>query len=69
MTPTQPKQPSKHLDNLIVHGECDSHCENEGTGLETLNCSNKHSIAKDDLQGAPLMKEESLMCTLTFSLE
>ena len=47
-------QPSKHLDQSNMQGECHSHCENEGTAMETLNCSSKCSIVKDDLQGAPM---------------
>ena len=52
--PTQPKQPSKHLDSLIVHGEFDSHYENEGTVMENWSCSSKHHIMRDKLQGDPL---------------
>ena len=56
MTPTLPKQPSKHLGNPSIQGECESHCENEGTVTETRSCSSKCSIMKDDLQAAPLTK-------------
>ena len=31
----KPIQPTKHLENANVHGECKSHCENEGTVTET----------------------------------
>ena len=43
-----------------MQGECDSHCKNEGTATETSNCSNKCSIMKDELQGAPLTKARIL---------
>ena len=43
-----------------MQGERDSHCKNEGSATETSNCSNKYSIAKDELQGAPLMKARIL---------
>ena len=43
-----------------MQGEHDSHCKNEGTAMETPNCSSKCSIAKDELQGAPLMKARIL---------
>ena len=52
----KPTQPTKHLEKANVHGGCESHCENEGTGMEMLNCSRKCSIMKDDLQGDPLTK-------------
>ena len=51
-----PTKPSKHLDQSNMQGQHESHCENEGTGTETQNCSRKHSIIKNDLQGAPLTK-------------
>ena len=59
-TPTWPKQPSKHMDNPIVYGECDSHCGNEGTVTENWKCSSKHSIMRDELQGDPLTKAKIL---------
>ena len=55
-----PTQPSKYLDQSNMQGECDSHCENEGNALETLNCSSKCSFVKDDLQRAPLTKARIL---------
>ena len=55
-----PTQPTKHLDKANVHGECDSHYEYEGTAMETSKCSSKHSISKDELQGAPLTKAKIL---------
>ena len=55
-----PTQPSKGLEKAKMQGECDSHCKNEGSATETSNCSNKCSIAKDQLQGAPLMKARIL---------
>ena len=44
-----PTQPSKHLEKPKMHSECDSHCKNEGTAMETSNCSTKCSIVKDEL--------------------
>ena len=36
------------------------HCENEGTHGKLSNNSSKHSISKEQLQGAPLMKQDIL---------
>ena len=55
-----PTQPPKHLEKPNMQGEHDSHCKNEGTATETSNCSSKHSITKDELQGAPLTKARIL---------
>ena len=52
-----PTQPSKHLEKPKMQGGCDSHSQNEGTAMETSNCSSKCSIVKDELQRAPLTKE------------
>ena len=43
-----------------MQGECDCHYNNEGTAMETTNCSIKCSIMKDDLQGALLTKAKTL---------
>ena len=51
-----PTQPSKHLEKAKMQGEHDSQCKNEISATKTSNCSNKHSIVKDELQEAPLMK-------------
>ena len=55
-----PTQSSKDLEKTKMQGECDSHCKNEGSAMETSNCSRKSSITKDELQGAPLMKAKIL---------
>ena len=55
-----PTQPSKHLEKANVQGECDSHCENEGTVMENQSCSSKCSIVRDELQGDPLTKAKIL---------
>ena len=47
---------SKVTEKSNIQGKCDSHCKNEGTAMETSNCSNKCCIMKDKLQRAPLTK-------------
>ena len=55
-----PTQPNINREKANVHGDYDSHCHNEGTAMETSNCSNKCSITKDELQGVPLTKAKIL---------
>ena len=55
-----PTQSSKHLDQSNMQGECESHCENEGTVTESWNCSSKCCIMKDDPQWAPLTRARIL---------
>ena len=56
----KPTQPTKHLEKANMQGECDSHCENEGTVMENQSCSSKHSIMRDEFQGDPLTKVKIL---------
>ena len=51
-----PTQPSKDLEEANMQGEHDSLCKNEGSAMETPDCSKKCSIMKDELQRAPLTK-------------
>ena len=41
-------------------GKLFTHCENEGTHGKLSNNSSKHSISKEQLQGAPLTKQDIL---------
>ena len=43
-----------------MQGENDPHCRNEGSAVETFNCSKKCSIVKDELQVVPLTKARIL---------
>ena len=65
-----PTQPSIDLEKANVHGECKSHCENEGTVMENWSCSSKCSIMRCELQGDPLTKAKILdVYSDMFSLE
>ena len=55
-----PTQPTVSLEKAKLHGESFDHCVNEGTQMVKWTDSKKHSIEKDELQGAPLMKARVL---------
>ena len=57
VTPTQPTQ---HLDEAKLHGDSFTNYENEGTVKDKWTDSKKCSSEKEELQGAPLMKQRIL---------
>ena len=66
MTPTQP---TTDLNQPKMHGISSYHVANEGTDEEKLSHSTQRSFYKEQFQGMSLKKQESLECTLTYSLE
>ena len=57
---TAPTQPSTSLEKSNMQGEHNPDCRNEGSAMETTDCSRKPTIAKNKLQGAPLTKAKIL---------
>ena len=52
----KPTLPTVSSEKANMHGECDSHCKNEGTVTDIQKCFSKCGIMRNDIQGAPLTK-------------
>ena len=59
-TKVVPTQPVTYLDHAKMQGDSFKHCQNEGTVKKEHVHSNKWTISKDQLQGAPLTKQSIL---------